>query len=117
MNLWAGLLEFQGLMTGRCESAVLTRQRASPLNDRRGALYTQNIILSYRDIHSTKAFLALLDIKGNPVAFFQGFESGCIDCGMMNKHILAALLLDESEPFLVAKPLDGSIGHNNILLS
>jgi hypothetical protein len=36
---------------------------------------------------------------------------------MMNKHILSVFLLNESEPFMVIKPLNSSIGHDNILLS
>jgi hypothetical protein len=36
---------------------------------------------------------------------------------MMNKHIRSVFLLDETEPFLVAKPFYGTIGHDNILLS
>jgi hypothetical protein len=79
-DLWTGLFEFQGLIIGNCEGATLIKQRASPPNNGRDTLYTQNIILSHRDIHSARAFWALLDIKGNSGAFIKGFESGCIDC-------------------------------------
>jgi hypothetical protein len=36
---------------------------------------------------------------------------------MMNKHIRSVFLLNEPKPFLVVKPLNSSIGHDNILLS
>jgi hypothetical protein len=104
------------MIIGNCEGKCSHNKRVSPIKIR-DTLYSQDIILSYGDIRSAGPFCALLDIKGNPVAFFKRFESGCIDCGMMNKHIRAVLLLNESEPFLVAKPLNGSIRHNNILLS
>jgi hypothetical protein len=73
--------------------------------------------LNYNDIRGREAFLPLLNVEGNPVAFAQGFESLGIDRRMMNEHIRTVFLLDESEPFLVVKPFYSSIGHDDILLS
>ena len=61
--------------------------------------------------------MSLLYVKGNSVAFIEGFKTVCIDWRMMNKHIRSVFLLNESEPFMVIKPLNSSIGHDNILLS
>jgi hypothetical protein len=55
--------------------------------------------------------------KGNSVAFIEGFKTVCIDCRMMHKYIRSVFLLNESEPFMVIKPLNSSISHDNILLS
>ena len=61
--------------------------------------------------------MSLFYIKGNLVAFIEGFKTSGIDSGMMNKHIRSVFLLNESESFSVIKPLNSSIRHNNILLS
>ena len=37
-------------------------------------------ILAYSDIYSSRTFLSLLNVEGNPVAFVKAFESTCIDC-------------------------------------
>ena len=36
--------------------------------------------LDHSDIYSGRAFLALLDVKSDAVAFFERFKTGCIDC-------------------------------------
>ncbi len=40
---------------------------------------SQKLIYNYSDICCSRTFLTLLDVKGNPVAFIKGFETGCID--------------------------------------
>ena len=60
--------------------------------------------------------MSLLYVKGNLVAFIEGFKTGLHDCLMMNKHIMSASPLNKSESFLVAKPPGSSIGRNNIPL-
>ena len=55
--------------------------------------------LGYRNIHSGWALGALLDVKGNPVAFVEGFKAFGVDPGVVHKHIRAVFLLDEAVPF------------------
>lgn len=35
--------------------------------------------LNDRHVHGGRSFLALLDVKGDPVALIKGFETACID--------------------------------------
>ena len=84
---------------------------------RENALNIQKIILDHSDISSRRAFWALLDIKGYPIAVVEGFKTGRIDCAMMYKYIRSVFLFDESKTFVVIKPLNSSICHNIILLS
>jgi len=93
------------------------KEKGHPFNIRRNALFTQNIRLNHSDICCGRTFLSLLYVKGNSVTFIERFKTVCIDCRMMNKHIRSVFLLNESEPFMVIKPLNSSIGHDNILLS
>src|SRR5210317_1956748 len=104
-------------MIANWEGINSNQKKGHPLNIRRNALFTQNIRLHQSDICSSKTFLSLLYVKGNSIAFIEGFKTVCIDCRMMNKHISSVFLLNESEPFMVIKPLNSSIGHDNILLS
>ena len=77
----------------------------------------QKIKLSYSDIYCSRTFLPLLNVKGNAVAFIQRLKTGCIDPGMMNKHIRAIFLLYEAIAFAAIKPFYNSISHRDILLS
>ena len=77
----------------------------------------RNRNLNYSHICSGWTFLPLLYIKGNSVAFIEGFETVCIDCWMMNKHIRSVFLLNEFEPFSIVKPLNSSFRHWDTLLS
>jgi len=104
-------------MIANWEGINSNQTKGHSLNIRKNALFTQKIRLNHSDICSGRAFLPLLYIKGNSIAFIEGFKTVCIDCRMMNKHIRSVFLLNESEPFMVAKPLNSSIGHDNILLS
>jgi hypothetical protein len=61
--------------------------------------------------------LALLYVKGNPVAFVKGLETGCIDSGVMNEYIRTIFLLDEAVTLAAVKPFNYSISHVDILLS
>jgi hypothetical protein len=69
------------------------------------------------DIDSRGTFLALLYVKGNPVAFIKGLETGCIDTCMMNEYVRAIFLLDEAIALAAVKPFYYSISHDDILLS
>jgi hypothetical protein len=67
-------------------------------------------------IDSSRSFLTLLNIKGNTIAFLEAFKAGCIDGGMMNKHIFAVFLLNKAKTFGIIKPFDNSISHSDTLL-
>ena len=73
--------------------------------------------LDYSNVRCCGTFLALLNVKGNPIAFIKGLESGCIDSLMMNKYIRSIFLLNEAVAFAAVKPFYNSISHNDILLS
>jgi hypothetical protein len=74
-------------------------------------------MLACRDVDSGRSFWTLLNVESYPVAFAKAFETGCVDCRMMNKQIRSVFLLDEAEAFLVVKPFYDAIGHDNVLLS
>jgi hypothetical protein len=74
-------------------------------------------ILDYRDIRCSRTFLSLLNVEGNLIAFIEAFKAARIDGGMMYEYIGSVFLLNETEPFLVVKPLNCSVGHCDILLS
>jgi hypothetical protein len=59
----------------------------------------------------------LLNVKGDSVTVIEGFETGRIDCRMMNKYVFTIFLLNESKSLAIVEPLNCSIGHDNILLS
>ena len=67
-------------------------------------------------IDGSRAFLALLDVKGDTITLIQRFETNSIDAWMMFKHIRAIFLLDESKTFTGIKPLNNSAIHGYILL-
>jgi hypothetical protein len=95
----------------------LQNEKALPPSGRECLFWLNNKKLNHCYIGSGRAFLTLLDIECNLVAFIERFESGRIDGGMMDKHIRSVFLLNESESFSIIKPLDSTIRHNHILLS
>ncbi len=74
-------------------------------------------VLNHCDFFCRRTFRSLLDVKGYPVTVVEGFKTVSIDRRMMNENICSIFLLNESESFVVAEPLNNSIGHDNILLS
>lgn len=62
------------------EGRNLDQIKGQSLNVRGIALFSQNTRLDHIDIGSGRAFLALLDVKGNLVAFIEGFKAGGINC-------------------------------------
>jgi len=54
-------------------------------------------------IYLRRPFLALLDVKGYPVALTERFEPRFVDAGMMNEYILAIFLGDEAISLLIAE--------------
>jgi hypothetical protein len=83
----------------------------------RNALWCCNQTLDNGYIDGRRTFLALLDIKGNTIAFIKRPETGCIDRGVMDKYVRSVFLLDEAEAFAGVKPFYDSIGHALTLLS
>jgi hypothetical protein len=73
--------------------------------------------LDYSHFYCSRAFIPLLYVKGNSVAFIERLEPGCIDSRVMNEYISTIFLLNEAIAFAVVKPLNSSISHDNILLS
>ena len=60
--------------------------------------------------------LAVDDLKSHALTFAEGFETFGQDCRMMDKNILAAILLDKAETFCIIKPFHCSLCHCLILL-
>jgi len=75
------------------------------------AFFERKSNLNYRNVNRSRTFLALLNVKGHPVAFIKGFEPGCIDSRMMNKHIRTIFLLNEAVAFAAVKPFYYPISH------
>jgi hypothetical protein len=67
-------------------------------------------------MYCSRAFIPVLYVKGNSVAFIERLETGCIDSRMMNEYIRTVFLLNEAIAFSVIKPFYRSIGHGDILL-
>jgi hypothetical protein len=76
----------------------------------------ENEALNHGYIGCGRTLGALFDVKGNPVTFIERFESGGVDCRMMNEYIRTVFLLDKTKPLAVIKPLHDTICHANILL-
>jgi hypothetical protein len=97
---------------------LLRQQKGQPLLSEKLPFFYPGIgKLNHSDIHGSRTFLPLLYVKADAVAFTEGFKAGGVNRRMMNKHIRPVFPFNESEPFSVVKPFNGSIGHDNILLS
>ena len=59
----------------------------------------------------------IYNVKTNPVAFFQAFESCHIDGGVVNKKIFITFLLNEAVSFFIAKPFYCSFCQSFYLLN
>ncbi len=58
---------------------------------------SQSLLLD--NIFRGRPFWTIHNIKCYPCAFFQRFESVGLNCGMMHKYILSAILLNKTKPF------------------
>lgn len=74
------------------------------------------MILKFNHIFSCRALLAVDDVESYTLTLGEGFETFGYNCGMMDKNILAAVLLDETETFCIIKPFHCSLCHCLILL-
>jgi hypothetical protein len=66
------------------------------------------LTLQFAHVGGSWAFLALLNRKLDALALGQRPESWFIDCGMMHKHIFAAIASNKAAAFLIAEPFDRS---------
>lgn|SRR5215813_8914591 len=70
------------------------------------------------NVHGLRAFLSLLGLVFYVVAFLQGAEAAGLNRRLMHKQILAAVIRsDESEAFLIVKPLHCSSCHSSPFLT
>jgi len=76
-----------------------------------------NVNLSHSYIYCGRAFLTLLYVKGDSVAFLKRLETGSIDPSMVNKYIGTIFLFNKTVTFTVIKPLYSSTCHSDTLLS
>lgn len=60
------------------------------------------------DVFRLRTFLPLGHFHRDLLPFFEGFESFHLDGCVMHEYILTALALDETKPFVVIEPLNGS---------
>ena len=54
-------------------------------------------LLKLNDISCGRSLGAVHNVEGYPGAFLQRFEALGLDCGMMYKYILAAVLLNKTK--------------------
>ncbi len=59
--------------------------------------------------------MALLDVKGNPVALLERFEPRFVDAGMMNEDIRTVFLFDEAVSFIIDEPFDHTVSRGGDL--
>lgn len=62
-------------------------------------------------------FGRFFDFESDPLTFAEGLEPGSLDCGKVDKNVLAAVLLNESVALLLIEPLYSSFRHRVRLLS
>ena len=62
-------------------------------------------LLRFYDISCLETFGALDDVKLDGFTLGQRLKAFTLDCGVMDKHILAAVLLDKAETLGIVKPL------------
>jgi len=55
-------------------------------------------------------------IEGYPITFGEGFKPIPLNCGMMDKYIFPAILLNEPEPLCIIEPLYRTFYHLLLLL-
>jgi hypothetical protein len=68
------------------------------------------------DVDCSGALFALLNFKGNSIAFSKRLEAGAVNSSVMDKHVCTVFSLNETVAFAFIKPLYDSIGHGDNLL-
>jgi len=69
------------------------------------------LIRSALDVLSLQTFGAFDNLKLNGFPFVQRFEALALNGGVMNEHILAGILGNETKTLFVVEPLDFAAGH------
>src|SRR2546425_887411 len=69
------------------------------------------------DVLSFQTFGTFDNLKLDGFPFVQGFETLSLNRGVMNEHILAGLLGNETKAFFIVEPLDFTTGHNFFLVA
>ena len=64
--------------------------------------------LGGRNVLGLRTFLALGNFHRHRLAFVQRFTAFAVNRTVMNEHVLAVFLLNESITFVIAEPFDGS---------
>jgi len=112
-----------GRLSGRMPSTAIAGLRVSKQGMEKGFLNTRlfknplkiDLLDSYID--RSRSFLSVLHIKSDPVTLIQRFKACCVDAGMMHEYVRSLLLLDESVPLCIIKPLYDPICHCDSLLT
>ena len=78
-------------------------------------VFAAGLIRGALDVLSLQTFGAFDNLELDGFPFIQGFEALTLNGGVMNKHILAGILGDETKTLLVVEPLDFTTGHNIFL--
>ncbi len=66
---------------------------------------------NFRDVLGRRPPIAFLNVKAYPITLTQALETGHVNGSMMDKHIAAFILLDETKSLLVIKPFHNSFCH------
>lgn len=91
---------------------LIRKPRYAGLVDRHIA-ETGRELFFLNNVCSRRTLRAINHIKTHPRPFLQGFKTLCLDGGMMNKNILAAILSNKTKPFCIVKPLHRTLSHLN----
>src|SRR6185295_15934428 len=75
--------------------------------------------LRLADVRGLESLRSTDDVELQPLAFGQRLEALALDRGVVNEHVLATLLLDETETLCFVEPLHRSVCHvaNSFLLT
>jgi len=102
-------------MEGRLLLSRPNRDQKSGMKCDRG--FAAGLIRGALDVLSLQTFGAFDNLKLDGFPFVPGFESLSLNGGVMNEHILAGILRNETKTFFVVEPLDFTTGHNIFLVA
>src|SRR5882762_3085057 len=72
--------------------------------------------LRFANVRGLKSLGSTDDIELQPLAFGQRLEALALDRGVVDEHVLATLLLDETKTLCFVEPLHRSVCHLQLLL-
>jgi len=67
-------------------------------------------------LYGAGAFVPLLNLEFNPVAFVQRLKAVSDDTGIVDKKIRSVIMRKKSKTFLFVEPFDCSFSHKKLLL-